>query len=34
MSKEKLNSKYAEYLRDLMKKKIENPEFEVGTLAL
>lgn len=34
MSPEKLNSKYGEYLRDLMQKKLENPEFEVGTLKL
>ena len=34
MSPEKLNSKYGEYLRDLMHKKLDNPEFDVGTLKL
>lgn len=34
MSPEKLNSKYGEYLWDLMTKKLENPDFEVGTIKL
>lgn len=32
--KEDMNSKYGEYLRDLMKKKIKDPEFKVPPLKL
>ena len=34
MSPEKLNSKYGEYLRELMEKKLEDPDFEVPALKL
>ena len=34
MKSEKLNSKYGEYLKELMEKKLENPDFEVPPLKL